>query len=324
LCIDGGTSKVADAMLKKITTQPEKNTVVKRITLKRDEGNYSNTKMQVEFVGPSGAAVREYDTVFNTTTLGCAQRMDLTGAELHPAQKDALRALHYDASCKVGIKFATPWWITKCGIDQGGVASSDLPLRTCVYPSYNVKDDQEKPAVLLASYTWAQDAQRIATLIQPDSPAGEDTLKELILRDLARLHQRSGITYEFLCKQYMTHHAFDWYHDPYTSGAFALFGPGQFSHLYPFITRPAADGKLHFVGEASSAHHAWIVGALESAERAVMYALLRFGHREDAEKVEEEWGKVGEVELDRKGTAHLQVDLGCLRPDEMLRVESRG
>lgn len=315
-------------MRTKIKTQPETETTVTRISLNRDGSD--STKMAVDLIKPSGLLeTREYDTVFNTTTLACAQRIDLTGAELHPAQKDALRALHYDASSKVAIRFKTAWWITKCGITQGGAAASDLPLRTCVYPSYNLKDNHEEPAVLLVSYTWAQDAQRIASLIQPNSPEGEATLKKLILRDLARLHEKSGITYKYLCQQYETHHAFDWYHDPYTSGAFALFGPGQFSNLYPFITRPAADGKLHFVGEASSAHHAWIVGALDSALRAFMYTMIRFGMREQAEKVGKEvakkvgveWGDVGEVELDRGGTAHLQVVLGCLKPEDMILVE---
>lgn len=324
-CIDGGTSKVTDAMLPKLTTPPTRNSPVTRIALVRDPTNESQTHMEVSFTTPTGKKeTRKYDTVFNTTTLGCAQRMDLSDAELHPAQKDAIRALHYDASCKVGIKFRTPWWITKCGINKGGVASSDLPIRTCVYPSYNVDDNPTEPAVLLASYTWAQDAQRIGTLIQPESPKGEEQLLELVLRDLVRLHSNTpGITYEFLKKQYITHHAWDWYRDQHTAGAFALFGPGQFSHLYPYLTRPAADGKLQFVGEASSAHHAWIVGALESAQRAVMYSLLRFGRRDLAEDVERKWGPVQEVELGVDGTAHLQVLMGCLRPEEIIEVESK-
>jgi monoamine oxidase len=308
-------------MVEKIKTKPEANTVVKRIALKRNEQNDSDTKMEVELIGPKGPETREYDTVFNTTTLGSARRMDLRGAELHPAQKDALRVLHYDASCKVGIKFKTPWWITRCDIKQGGGASSDLPLRTCVYPSYNINDDPEKPAVLLASYTWAQDAQRIGTLVQRDSPAGEDDLKELILRDLERLHSNSGITYEFLCEQYITHHAYDWYADPNMSGAFALFGPGQFSNLYPYLTRPAADGKLHFVGEAASAHHAWIVGALDSAQRALILALRKF-ELEGEDTINEKWGEVPELEWGSNGTAHLQLILGCLKPEEMVEVES--
>ncbi|KAI5850492.1 hypothetical protein DFP73DRAFT_524230 [Morchella snyderi] len=320
-CIEGGTGKVTEALLKKIKTQPEMYTSATRIALRRDPSGDEKNKMLVDMVSPLGRTeTREYDTVFNTTTLACAARIDLTGAELHPAQKDAIRGLHYDASCKVGIRFKTAWWITRCDITQGGAASSDLPLRTCVYPSYNLKDDHSAPTVLLASYTWAQDAQRIASLISQNSPTGEGTLINLILRDLARLHAASGITYEFLCEQYQTHHAFDWYHDPYTSGAFALFGPGQFENLYPFLTRPTADSRLHFVGEASSAHHAWIVGSLDSAQRALEYALVKFGLRAEAEQIEEKWGIVGEVELGTDGTAHLQVGLGCLKPEEVVKL----
>jgi hypothetical protein len=54
-----------------------------------------------------------------------------------------------------------------------------------------------------------------------------------------------------------------------TAGAFAFFGPGQFSTFYPDITVPAAHGNFHFAGEVASKHHAWVSGALESAERCV-------------------------------------------------------
>ena len=310
-CIDGGTSKLAEAMCGDIKTQPTLNKAVTRIALNREGG--SKTTLSIDINGSSHPT--KYDTVFNTTTLACAQRMDLIHAELSSAQKDALRGLHYDASTKVAIKFKTAWWITKCGITKAGVASCDLPLRTCVYPSYSLGDDPNKSAVLMVSYAWAQDAQRVASLIQRDSPAGEDELMVLMLRDIARLHAKSGITVEFLRSQYVTHHAYDWYHNPYTSGAFALFGPGQFSHLYPFLTRPAADGKLHFVGEATSTHHAWIAGALQSALRAVIHSLLRFGMKDAVKEVEKKWGTVGEMELGESGTAHLQVILGCVPPE---------
>jgi hypothetical protein len=39
------------------------------------------------------------------------------------------------------------------------------------------------------------------------------------------------------------------------SGAFALFGPGNFSALYPQVTQPVG-GVFHFAGEATSVHHA--------------------------------------------------------------------
>ena len=67
----------------------------------------------------------------------------------------------------------------------------------------------------------------------------------------------------------LDYYAYDWYGSPETVGAFALFGPGQFSQFYPEVTKPASGGNLHFAGEAASKHHAWVSGALESARRCV-------------------------------------------------------
>ena len=39
------------------------------------------------------------------------------------------------------------------------------------------------------------------------------------------------------------------------AGAFAYFGPGHFADLYTALSRPAADNKLHFAGEALSIRH---------------------------------------------------------------------
>ena len=182
--------------------------------------------------------------------------------------------------------------------DNGGVASTELPIRTCVYPSYDIHDGVNKPAVLLCSYTWAQDASRISSLIKDTSPQGEDELLELVLQDLARLHKRD-IDYAEIKKAYLTHHSFDWYKDPYTSGAFALFGPGQYENFYPFLQRPAARGKLHIVGEASSAHHAWISGALDSGARAVYYFLKQ--HGSPTKKLIDNWGPIPEIDDEVEG-----------------------
>ena len=72
-----------------------------------------------------------------------------------------------------------------------------------------------------------------------------------------------------------------WYGDPYTRGAFAQFGPGQFGttdkggfSLFASLQAPAALGRLHFAGEATSIHHAWVLGALNSAWRAVHNAVV--------------------------------------------------
>ncbi|KAF2803940.1 uncharacterized protein BDZ99DRAFT_511735 [Mytilinidion resinicola] len=274
LCVEGGTQKVARLMADKLVKKPELNRQVTKISTD-PKGTITLTIKHAD--EPSAPTeTRDYFAVFNSTTLGALQRMDLKDAGLRYGTKQAIRSLGYGASCKVGMKFKKAWWMKEPhNINKGGIAKTDRPTRVCVYPSYNINDDYDKPAVLLCSYTWAQDAQRIGTLISnPTNSKHETELKELLLNDLALLHSTPD-TYKALRAEleelYDDHHAWDWYNDPNMSGAFAYFGPGQFSNMWPEIIQQ--NGWLFLVGEAASAHHAWIVGALESAIRGV-YQML--------------------------------------------------
>ena len=86
--------------------------------------------------------MREYLAVFNSTTLGSIQRIDLKKAGLLYGTKQSIRSLGHGASCKVGMKFRTRWWTRLFGINKAGLGKTDLPLRVCAYPSYNIDDPQ--------------------------------------------------------------------------------------------------------------------------------------------------------------------------------------
>lgn len=318
-CIDGGANVLAQEMEKKISQKPNYGSAITCIKLeksdiKREKGGIKlenvgiklekggmklekggmklenvgfklekgedihNVKVEIENV-KGQKEQKSYAAVLSSTTLGAMQRMDLTGAKLNLGTKQAIRTLNYGASCKVGIRFSKAWWIL-CPLEiKGGQGKTDLPIRTCVYPSYNIGDDHEKPAVLLCSYTWEQDASRMGSLISKDSPKDEDALKKLLFRNLALLHSTSATytkVYNMIKDSYITHHAYDWYKDPNSVGAFAFFGASQFKEVWPDITNPSADGKLIIIGEAASTHHAWVVGALESAVRGVFQFIERY------------------------------------------------
>ena len=53
------------------------------------------------------------------------------------------------------------------------------------------------------------------------------------------------------------------------SGAFAFFGPGVYENgdIYSEMLQPAANGKLFFAGEATSACHAYVDSLLAPAVR---------------------------------------------------------
>lgn len=314
-CLLGGAQQIAYGMAKTLKKQPEYNMEVSAIDATRSQQE-GITRLKINNRLCSETEYRDYYAVFNSTTLGALQRMDLTKAGLSYGTKQAIRSLGYGASCKVAMKFKTGWWMKEPYNIKGGLGKTDLPLRVCVYPSYNL-DDSDNNCTLLCSYTWAQDAQRIGSLISPDSPKNENELLETMFHNLALLHKDPNKSYEETLKmiqnQYITHYSYDWYSDQNQSGAFAYFGPGQFSRMWPQIIKP--QGWLFLIGEAASAHHAWVTGSLESAVRGV-YQMLDMLNAEQKGKYQP---YVDAMQLlSEPNKDDLELPFGPL-PDEMPR-----
>ena len=120
------------------------------------------------------------------------------------------------------MKFSYRWCVQEesLSIKEGGVGKIDLPIRKCVYPSYNLiradisKPGKQKPGVLLCSYTWSQEAQRIGALIKKGAdPESEIELKALLINNLARLYfntpKRYNEPHKITSEAYITHFAYD-------------------------------------------------------------------------------------------------------------------
>jgi len=336
-CIEGGTSITIKRLLEKLDkTKIHKGKVVTKLEL-LDLEEYPDRKLNPVIATmrdhSTGAEERrEYSAVINTTTLGALQKIDLTGMELPYGMKTAIRVLRYDTSTKVGIRFKEMWWMNKeFDICLGGVAKTDLPIRVCVYPSYNIYDKKTGPGVLLASYTWGQDSERIAAHVSTESPEKDKGLKELMIYNLARLHtiNREGegkkeyearfeANKKVIADNWDTHHAFDWSKDEFSAGAFALFSPGQFSTLIPHLVRPASDGRFVIVGEHASANHAWIVGALDSSLRGLKQILTRFGMETELNKMIDEFQDVDELNQEQVAQ---QVIISKLSESQMAQLK---
>jgi monoamine oxidase len=176
---------------------------------------------------------------------GCLRQVE---AKFSHEKQKAIRELNYSASTKVLLQVRTRRWETEDGIDAGATCT-DLSVRRMNYPT---PDPSTTRGVLLASYTWGQDALRWGSL-------DEETRIEQALDDVEQIHP--WIREEFECG---ASHA--WYSDPWAGGAFALFDPGQQTALQPSVV--ATEGRVLFAGEHCSLYHAWIQGALESGIRA--------------------------------------------------------
>jgi monoamine oxidase len=160
----------------------------------------------------------------------------------------AIRQLNYHASTKVLFQVRERIWETDDGI-FGGASVTDLPIRRMNYPT---PDPTTSRGMLLASYTWGQDALQWGAM-------DEETRLEEALDDVSRIHPRIRDVYEVGAS-----HA--WYGDRWARGAFAMFAPEQQTELQADIIAP--EGRIYFAGEHCSLYHAWIQGALESGIRA--------------------------------------------------------
>ncbi|HVA86695.1 MAG TPA: flavin monoamine oxidase family protein [Candidatus Saccharimonadales bacterium] len=177
------------------------------------------------------------------------REIEILGRPFSRPKQRAIRELNYNASTKILFQVRRRFWEGEDGI-VGGTTATDLPVRRIVYPSYSDPDDAR--GVLLASYTWGQDALRWGGLDSRE-------MIEQAIEDVAQVHP--SILTEF---EVGATHA--WYNDPYALGAYALFEPGQQTRLQADIVAP--EGRIHFAGEHTSLYHAWIQGALESGIRA--------------------------------------------------------
>jgi len=164
------------------------------------------------------------------------------------AKQRAIRQLHYDASAKIFLQFRRRFWEEDDGIFGGGTVT-DLAVRNVFYPEHGRETGR---GVMLASYTWAEDAQRWGSLSERDRI-------EQALENIIHIHPQARDEFEVGASKM-------WHDDEFAGGAFALFDPGQQTLLHKHITAP--EGRIHFAGEHASLAHAWIQGALESGLRA--------------------------------------------------------
>ncbi|WP_331750184.1 FAD-dependent oxidoreductase [Streptomyces sp. NBC_00046] len=137
----------------------------------------------------------------------------------------------------------------------GGGSTTDNPNRFMYYPSHPVPDS-DGGGVVLASYSWSDDAVRW------DSMADAERYV-YALRNLQSVHGRRIEVFYTGYGQTQS-----WLRDPYAFGEAAVYTPHQMTSFHLDVVKP--EGPVHFAGEHVSLKHAWIEGAVETAVRAAI------------------------------------------------------
>ncbi|MEU7279969.1 FAD-dependent oxidoreductase [Streptomyces sp. NPDC045431] len=136
----------------------------------------------------------------------------------------------------------------------GGGSVTDNPNRFMFNPSHPVPGSAG--GVVLASYSWADDARRWDAY-------DDEARYALALRGMQEVYgQRLEVFFTGVGRTQ------SWQRDPYAYGEASVLLPGQ--HTEILLDMRTQEGPLHFAGCHTSVKPAWIEGALESAVRAAL------------------------------------------------------
>ena len=238
--IAGGMDQLPNAFYREVSTEIRLGAEV--FAIDQDSGSVT-----VHYKTEAGRFSASGDYAICTLPFSVLRSVEVITPFSHGKQR-AIRQLNYHASTKILFQVRERIWETDDGI-LGGASVTDLPIRRMNYPT---PDPTTSRGMLLASYTWGQDALQWGAM-------DEETRQEEALDDVSRIHPRIREVYEVGA-------SYAWYGDRWARGAFAMFAPEQQTQLQADIV--SAEGRILFAGEHCSLYHAWIQGALESGIRA--------------------------------------------------------
>ncbi|MBM7554178.1 flavin monoamine oxidase family protein [Thalassobacillus pellis] len=161
-------------------------------------------------------------------------------------KRRAIRELNVLPAVKIGIEFRNKFWEQQ----NLGNATTDTLTNFSYIPSHNI--GTPGPGVMLASYTWGQNA-----LLWNSLPQSEHI--SYALDGLSKVYGPQ------VYREFLQGVSFNWGQNPFSAGCFTLFTPPQQKNFKEIIQQP--EGRLHFAGEHTSSFHGWIEGAIESGIR---------------------------------------------------------
>lgn len=241
--ITGGNDHLPYSFMSEVQSHLLLNQKVNRII-------QSRSGVIIQTVNPQDGTHREYkaDYVIVTVPFTVFQFIDVVPYDSISFKKwQAIREVTNVPSVKVGIEFKNRFWED---LHYGNIVS-DLPSRFTYMPSHD--QGSGKPGVILASYSWGQNAL-----------LWNSKSKEAILAEV--LHELSKVYGNQVYTEFLNYFVYNWSKNPYSAGCFTLYTPGQVSDIGDYIHKP--EGRIHFSGEHTSSFHGWIEGAVESGVRA--------------------------------------------------------
>ncbi len=247
--ISGGTDQLPNAFFRELHPHVRLGATVQAID--QDE-----TGVTAHYESHGTRLAVRADYLICTLPFAVMRHIEVLKPFSRPKQQ-AIRELRYHSSGKIFLQCRSRFWETEDGI-KGGHSQTDLPIRSVYYPEHGAETGR---GVLLASYTWGQDAERWSSL-------GEN---ERIHRAVEYVHK----IHPTIREQVEGGVSHMWHNDPHAGGAYAWYQPGQ--ETLPAQAGAEPEGRIYFAGEHLATMRAWMQGALDTGLQAAhaIHALPR-------------------------------------------------
>jgi monoamine oxidase len=163
---------------------------------------------------------------------------------------DAIAAVPYAASVKVGLQFKRRFWEEDEQI-YGGITYTDLPISNISYPNYGFFSSGK--GVLLGGYLFGLSAAEFTAM------APQERIAKAVEYG-SRIHPQYNAEFE-------NGISVAWHRSPFTLGCFGMWTEDARAKHYDNLC--AIDGRIVLAGEHASYMPAWQEGALTSAVDAI-------------------------------------------------------
>jgi monoamine oxidase len=187
------------------------------------------------------------DRLICTAPTFAVQRINWTPA-LPAVQVDAMNALQYARIVKIPMVFKERFWKAE---------NFDMVTDTPAHYFYHATKDQPGDTGVLISYVVGDKADAITSMNKMQ--------REAVV--LEALRPAFGDVKKYLQNSLMYY----WASDPYSKGAYAFYGKGQWFGIMPVLREPHM--LTHFAGEHLADWQGFMEGAINTAEEAVAQIL---------------------------------------------------
>jgi monoamine oxidase len=248
----GGMDRIAQAIYREVAEVVQFNAKVTQI--KQDDQGVAVTYKDAR--GKAGTHQVKADWCLCTIPLSILSQMEIS---VSSAMMNAIQAIPYKASFKIGLQFKRRFWEQDEHI-YGGITYTDLPINRISYPSHGY--GQPGKGILMGAYAHATPNAYAFTSMTPQE------------RIQAVVEQGAQIHPQYL-KEFENGVSVGWHRVPFVNGCYAQWTEETRKSHYKNLCQ--IDGRIALAGEHASFWPGWQEGSVLSSLDAIqrMHVLIK-------------------------------------------------